>query len=551
MASNDPLIQLEEGGVAPVLRYDVPEPTSYDGKHFLRLTFDHDVFLPAASEMPGAAAATTFRQLPRDVLRAELDSWARTGTSARAGLPSVPTALLRRASGAAVRPTSLDAPFVVDTGTPTPPPPPPPPPDDDLIDGLLAEVLAGKQFVTVVTVDGEEEVEPVPVPTVPDPHLYLIESIRLSSFLGDYGAGRIVKTFSLLPGEVTRISMRTFRQQESSRKAASSVLDSLTNESAQDLQTSVVREQSDQRSFGTTSEYYADAEASARWGWGDAKVSAGVKGSSNAAREESVKNVANATAQHTARASAKREVEVNTSSEASARSEDELSIEREIENINLSRTLNFVFRQMNQEFTTALHLTDVRVAFFNGDRASRREVPLSRLDDLLEEVVLPGDRDEVRAVVLEQLEAVRDRLGVPVAVVERVEVGPGDSFLRFDPALTSLVDDGRGRTFTVPGLLLHQDRLVMRTEGVVVEALLGNGAALDGYAEQLQGLEVEQRGADVALATARAAQLALVNDVIADGDDARADRVERLVARCCPAPAGHAADGAGDGADDA
>ena len=45
------------------------------------------------------------------------------------------------------------------------------------------------------------------------------------------------------------------------------------------------------------------------------------------------------------------------------------AIEREIENINLSRTLNFVFRQMNQKFVTMLHLTDVRVAFFNGDGA--------------------------------------------------------------------------------------------------------------------------------------------------------------------------------------
>src|SRR5262249_54731172 len=149
----------------------------------------------------------------------------------------------------------------------------------------------------------------------PDPHLYLVESIRLTSFLGDYGAGRIVKTFSLLPGEKTKISVRSFLQRESTRKAASSVLDSLTEESAHDLETSVTREQSDQSKFESTKEYYAEGEASAKWGWGNAKVKAGAKGSSNAAREESVKNVANATEKHSARASAKRDVEVNTSYE--------------------------------------------------------------------------------------------------------------------------------------------------------------------------------------------------------------------------------------------
>src|SRR3712207_8730267 len=39
--------------------------------------------------------------------------------------------------------------------------------------------------------------------------------------------------------------------------------------------------------------------------------------------------------------------------------------------INVSRTLNFVFRQMNQEFITVLHLVDVRVAFFKDRKSTR------------------------------------------------------------------------------------------------------------------------------------------------------------------------------------
>src|SRR5690606_31574472 len=137
----------------------------------------------------------------------------------------------------------------------------------------------------------------------------------------------------------------------------------------------------------------------------------GVKGSTNAAREESVKNVSNATEKHAARASAKREVEVNTSYEVTDKEGEELATERQVENINLSRTLNFVFRQMNQEFISFLHLTDVRIGFFNGEGASRREVPIAGLDSLLDEVVQPAHRAAVRDVVLEQLSAVRDHAG--------------------------------------------------------------------------------------------------------------------------------------------
>ena len=63
---------------------------------------------------------------------------------------------------------------------------------------------------------------------------------------------------------------------------------------------------------------------------------------------------------------------------------------RQLENINLSRTLNFVFRQMNQAFISFVHLTDVRIGYFDGRRESRIEVPVSALDSLLDRVVKPA-----------------------------------------------------------------------------------------------------------------------------------------------------------------
>jgi hypothetical protein len=73
----------------------------------------------------------------------------------------------------------------------------------------------------------------------------------------------------------------------------------------------------------------------------------------------------------------------------------------------------------------------------------------------------------------------------------------------------------------------------MRTEGVIVEALLGNGDALDDYAAEMQRIEADKRRAEAAALQAKAARLALVNDAIASGDDAAVDRAERLARECC------------------
>lgn len=519
MSNGTPLIRLEEGGTAPVLRYDIPEPTSYEGKNFIELEFDGDIFTEAALEMPSLEGEQLGGQ-DIDVIRDEVADYLKSGVSKRPELVGIDD----RFDVASTALVTLQAEVSDEVPPPTAAP-------GSLVDKIAGQVSVGRKLVPMRNLHGDVRVVPVPVATEPDPHLYLVETIRLTSFLGDYGAGRIVKTFTLLPGEVTRISVKTFRQRESTRKSASSVLDSFTQESADDLERSLQEEQSDTASFQKTREYNAEAEASGSWGFGSAKVTAGVKATSNAAREESVKNISNATRKHSSRASAKREVEVNTSFEVTEKEGEETSIEREVENINLSRTLNFVFRQMNQEFRSFLHLTDVRVGFFNGDGKSRREVPLSRLDQLLDEFVKEGSRSDVRQTILDQLEDVRDIDGVPTSVVRTVEVGPGDEYLSFDRRLNASHTDEDGRTYELPGVLLAADTHVMRTEGVMVEALLGNGPALDLFAEQLQELEVDRRTAEVEEVKAESRRAGLVNDIIASGDVQKAKAAERLT--CC------------------
>lgn len=530
--SNDqePLIKLEPGGVAPVLSYDIPEPTIYDGTNFIELDFvqdgetAEDYFEPVAFEKP-EETRTPVGDLDVDALKSSVLTAMKAGFADRKLFPNAqPTAGAFRFDEQPNPGTKLAGPR---------------PLSPELADLEPEEVALalnnGKRLSIYTTLYGTQSYTYIDEPTEPQPGIYLVETYRLSSFLGNYGAGRIVKTFSLLPGEATRISIKTFKKTEEERKQSSSILDSFTEESARDFESTLQQEQSDKRSYAENFEYYAEAEAKASWGWGSAKVKGGVSGGTNSAREEFSKNVSSSTEKHSMKASAKREVNVDTSYEVTEETGEETSIERELENINLSRTLNYVFRQMNQEFITLLTLTDVRVAFFNGFTESREEVTLPELDTLLEKYVVEDKRADVRSQIVEQLETVLDYEDEIQSIVEEKEIAEDDTYLRTRKDIVSVYEDPiSGREIPAPGIILSAMKNVLRTEGIVVEALLGEGEALDGYATQLQELEVGRRQAEVEHENADAQRAGLVNQLVQDNDVDRAKIMEELTCPCGP-----------------
>ncbi len=68
------------------------------------------------------------------------------------------------------------------------------------------------------------------------PTLTLGLHANVCSYLGDYGAGKTVKTFSLLPGEKTTISIRNYQHREVIQKKAEHLLDSFSESSAKELE---------------------------------------------------------------------------------------------------------------------------------------------------------------------------------------------------------------------------------------------------------------------------------------------------------------------------
>ena len=75
---------------------------------------------------------------------------------------------------------------------------------------------------------------------------------------------------------------------------------------------------------------------------------------------------------------------------------------------------------------------------------------------------------------------------------------------------------------------------MLRTEGVIVEALLGQGEALDRYSKRLQELEVDRREAEVAREKAKVKRENLLNDLVRENDAERAKLFADLTCPCGP-----------------
>ncbi|MBB5211222.1 hypothetical protein [Microbulbifer hydrolyticus] len=365
-------------------------------------------------------------------------------------------------------------------------------------------ILSGVVMVPTVGWAGNLTYTPHPVESSERPKIFLVERYGISSFLGDYGMGKTVKTFTLLPGETTRISMRTWQSTKESRQESSSIIDSHEQSARERFADKIQNETTDKQTKSKTEEWHVEAEVSASWGFGSASVSGGGSGEYSSGREQFAKQAAESVKEHAAESSSKREMSVTSSSEREEESGSETIIERTISNANMRRVLNFVFRELNQEYITKLHLKDVRVAFTNGRRDSWREVPISGLLGFLDEFVVNSKIPQTARAILKIAGFIADSEDVMVPTLERVNLVDHGTRIEITPA--TLDEDGE---FPVPtstsyyrfksgplrqeeasnpvdGVLLNDSRITMRTDSVIVEALLGQADALDEYAMSIQ-----------------------------------------------------------------
>lgn len=493
-----------------ILNYNVPEPTSYAGKFLTQLSFAKTLFKTEYRTAPAPVLSTT--------LEADVESFTKDGIftdklknkvggiqpALFSGTNKL-TKLYAKQAGVA----SLTALSSMATATK---------------ERMTTFLKSNKKLVFHKTLGGHMRTRVINKPDV-NPAIYLVKSVALSNFLGTYGVGRTISTFTLLPGEKTTISIKTYKKTTSTKNEASSILDSYTDEKASDFEEAVQDENSNTTTKDTSFNYYADAEGSGNVGVVNVAVSAGVSGSVNCGMEEMTKNVSSAMKKESAKSSAKRDVEINTSSQEVSESGEESAIVRVLENINVSSTLNFVFRQMNQEFINILHLTDVRVGFFNGQDDSKIEVPLYDMDSLLSAVCIDAPSQKtIRDTIIKVLTNLKDYKGTKVTDFVTKSIDDGVEWYNVNKnKATTWKDTASGTEITVNGMILNVDKTVMRTDGVVVEALLGQGLALDTYSINLQQEKVKEKQYQNQLLQLEILERQKRLDILNAGDKAKGD----------------------------
>lgn len=397
----------------------------------------------------------------------------------------------------------------------------------------LADTVRATSLLPITMRDwvGRPVVVPIDPTEAARPELMLIEVYGFSSFMGNYGVGRTVRTFTLLPGEETKISMKTWRSSEATFQEASSIVDSQSEAASERFADKVQDETSVKSNQSKKEHWYVEAEASASCGFASASVKGGGGGEYQSGREEFAKRASEATSEHAREASSKRDTSVSSSSEMSVKSGEETMTERVIKNVNMRRTLNFVFRELNQAYDTLVHLKDIRIAFTNGRQGSYDEAPVSALRPFLDKYVAPAQVNAVAQMVLRVIGTVFNDQDAPVRAIERFEMTPdgtgwtrsaaapvagnfpvppsdGSWFYRFRRGAL----EQEGATSPVDGIVQKRNRIVMRTDSVIIEALLGQSDALDSYAMMVQEAAAQSR----VLANTRETQAQAMLAAIAD-----------------------------------
>lgn len=399
--------------------------------------------------------------------------------------------------------------------------------------GVTAFTRAGLEMSLVQAAgSGTERWLPLPVPSMGNamsihpfsipattPMIWLIERYTVSTYLSDFGLGRVVNCTTLLPGEELFLSIESWREDEELMGNASSIFDSF-QQSAQNRFADALEEQVSQETTSAAAGVHVFSKKEHEGGGflgfyaKDVWSTSGGESSYRMSAAAFSNSVSSALSEHAAQSNAARETTVTTSDVSREASGSRTLSERRIRNNNLRRTLSFVFRELNQKHTAYATLTDIEVAFGNGQPGSYDRRSLLELPVILEKSVLPNRLDAVLERILntallyaDSTDTYRSPLEVadkrqsplqwvaPSIVNGKIDMTliPAASLaVRFNPIIT---DTRTNSAVAVPaaGITVSEVSVVLRTDSVVAEALLGEADALDPYALSLQEEDIKSR----------------------------------------------------------
>ena len=416
------------------------------------------------------------------------------------------------------------------------------------------------------------------------PMLFVIEEYKTVSYLGDYGAGKTINTFSLLPGEKTTISIKLFHEKKETKSRSENILDTFSENSADDFEHTLTEESdfTDASTYSDTNTHQHDVTnnistaitASAvikkivdvsvgfsydRTGFtSDQSVT-----NTTSNRTTHTNNLSEAMEKHTNSTNSNREIEINTTSQTTDTQSIEKSTIRNLENPNLNRVLNFVFRQLQQEYVSITYLNNIKIAFTNGHPEKTVVVSINELDKLLNAVIKPYYIDMVRDKILHDYLKVENYRNEQIDFLEKViynqitfeedkkqknppkPVYKDIVYYKKKADLEDIYEASGGNSLNikVPGVILKVNRNTLRTSSVIVDALLGQGDALDCFnqiqqeaaAEKLQ-IENNKLQNDIKAMELEQQKLSLALQIISNlPPEQQADAFKIMLNNCCNA----------------
>ena len=357
-----------------------------------------------------------------------------------------------------------------------------------------------------------------------NPQLFVVEEYRMAAYLGKYGMGRVVRTFSLLPGEKTTITLKTYKDVVSTKTKSENVLDSHSVVSSAEFETALQNERDSSSKSDVSTDFKAAVSGSGGFLGIKLEASTSYASLSNQSRASNVKDLNKALEKHVNSSNANRQLQVNTTTTDTVIERDESSTVRELTNINRSRVLNFVFKQLHQQYVAVTYLSDIKIMFTNGNPDDTRIVNLEGLDKLLNEVLLPAASinynvsksngfDFIKGNILNNYCNIYDYNDAVVPFIEPAKVtsgtcfppnygGIGSSalvkpqkgeFWRKRKDVFGLIPKGKyDIEIEVPGVILSVKESTLKTSSVLVESMLGQADALDCFNLKIQDAESQK-----------------------------------------------------------
>jgi hypothetical protein len=551
----EPFIKLEDLGHASVLNYNLPQATCYDVRGRVELEIQNDKFKASENTAPETNFWRTYETRDVEYIRNDLDYRVTMLPHQRmvADAERIDARSMRRMF--ADKDESVHVDSMLRSYSPRV--------DKDF---LSVRIKQGYMPIPYRRFSGELGIRYVSKPITPTPKITIVLHYKVCSYLGEYGAGTTIKTMSLLPGEKMEISVRHYLRNESTKKQSQHILDSFSTSSADDLQQTIENENTFNRgnTSGGSSSDSDSSNLNANIGLDltsvGVPVNFGVSGGiSNTSTNTStfsdsvtnqIRNLDKSISSHVAKADTHRQIDVNTESTNINISEEDETIKRFIENYNKSRVLNFVFRQLQQEYFSITYLNDVTFSYSNGYPEKNRNSNLAGLEDMLKAVLIDQTTvDAIKNRIYTYLCNIPDYQGIMNSFIEKV-----DHTLRncIDPTQPPLVQsyvrkrlvpnagttpqtysplsmEYKGRK--VDGIIMSVVHRIVRTGSVIADSLLGQGEALDCYNQKLQDSAAQASYLNNLELVQKLALIEEITDPIA-----RADAYKKVWGSCCSTP---------------